>query len=195
MDKTKVKNFIKALIFNIVETLTIFLIGLCLEIGYNHTIALMLMFLITRLLCGKPKHYKKAYNCFIWSTLTFSSVYLTTDCPLTINILLTIFAAIISTGKADWKDMYMWKGTNSKYTALIDIVSLSPNNSVILEHEEYWRKNYPMRFEIFRLYFRERKTYEDIMELKDLSDSKLIQRECRSIYDILERPLNLPPVQ
>ena len=145
-------------------------------------------------MCGQPKHYKKAYQCFIWSTLTFTSVYLLTDLHILVTILLTIFSGYIATGKSDINDMYMWKGRNSNYIALIDVVALSPNNPTILEHEEYWRKNYPMRFEIFRLYFRERKTYDEIIELKDLPDSKLIQRECRSIYDILERPLNLPPI-
>lgn len=195
MKDTKVKNFIKVLLFNIVETITIFMIGLTLKISYNYIIALMIIFFLIRAILGQPKHYKKAYLCFIWSTLTFTSVYITTDLPLTVNILLTIFTAFIITGKADINDLYMWKGNTSKYIALIDVIALAPNHPTILEHEEYWRKNYPMRFEIFRLYFRERKTYEDIMELKDLPDSKLIQRECRSIYDILERPLNLPPIQ
>ena len=195
MKDTKVRNFIRILLFNIVETITIFMIGLSLKISYNYIIALMVIFFLIRCILGQPKHYKKAYLCFIWSTLTFTSVYLTTDLPLTVNILLTIFTGFIATGKADINDLYMWKGSTSKYIALIDVIALAPNHPTILEHEEYWRKNYPMRFEIFRLYFRERKTYEDIMELKDLPDSKLIQRECRSIYDILERPLNLPPIQ
>lgn len=194
MKNTKVKQFIRVLLFNIIETITIFMIGLTLKINYNYIIALMIIFFLTRMLCGQPKHYKKAYLCFIWSTLTFTSVYLLTDLHILVTILLTIFSGFIATGRSDISDLYMWKGSNSKYIALIDIVAFSPNNPTILEHEEYWRKNYPMRFEIFRLYFRERKTYEDIMELKDLPDSKLIQRECKSIYDILERPLNLPPI-
>lgn len=194
MKNTKVKQFIRVLLFNIIETITIFMIGLTLKINYNYIIALMIIFFLTRMLCGQPKHYKKAYLCFIWSTLTFTSVYLLTDLHILVTILLTIFSGFIATGRSDINDLYMWKGSNSKYIALIDIVAFSPNNPTILEHEEYWRKNYPMRFEIFRLYFRERKTYEDIMELKDLPDSKLIQRECKSIYDILERPLNLPPI-
>ena len=194
MKNTKVKTIIRVLLFNIVETLTIFMIGLLLKISWNYIIALMIIFFLTRMICGQPKHYKKAYMCFIWSTLTFTSVYLLTDLHIFVTILLTIFSGFIATGRSDISDLYMWKGNSSKYIALIDIVAFSPNNPTILEHEEYWRKNYPMRFEIFRLYFRERKTYEDIIELKDLPDSKLIQRECKSIYDILERPLNLPPI-
>lgn len=187
-------SFIKSLLFNIIETAVIFMIGLIFELNANYIITLMLTFFLCRMLCGQPKHYKSAYKCFVWSTLTFTSVYALTDLHIIVVILLTIFTGFISTGKANIEDMYMWKGKDSKYSALLDVVALSPNNPIVIEHEEYWRKNYPMRYEIFRLYFRERKTYEEIMNIKDLCDNKLIQRECKSIYDILEKPLNLPSI-
>jgi len=203
MEDTKVEKIlivIRVLAFNIVETITIFMIGLALKINWNYIIALMLIFFLTRAVCGKvfkgkPKHYKKAYECFIWSTLVFTSVYVITDLHIYITCLLTIFTAFIITGKADINDLYMWKGSESKYNALIKLVSLCPNNKILLEHEEYWRNNYPMRYEIFRMFFRERKTYEDIIEELDLPDNKIIQRECKSIYDILERPLGLPSIE
>jgi len=190
---TKVKNFIRVLIFNIIETITIFMVGLALNISWNYIIGLMMIYFLTRSVCGKAKHYKKAYQCFIWSTLTFTSVYVLTDLHICVTILLTIFTAFIVTGKSDINDMFMWSGNKSKYNALIDFISLSPNHPIILSHEEYWRNNYPIRYEIFKLFFRERKTYEEIMEIKDLPDSKIIQTECKLIYNILEQPLSLPP--
>lgn len=203
MDKAKVQKtliFIRVLAFNIIETITIYMIGLALKISNNYIIALMIIFFLTRTVCGKfpkgkSKHYKKAYQCFIWSTLIFTSVYVITDLHIYITILLTIFTALIVTGIADINELYMWKGNHSKYNALIDFLAVSPNNPIILEHEEYWRKNYPMRYDIFILFFRERKSYEDIVEIKDLPDNKIIQRECKSIYDILEKPLNLPSIE
>lgn len=194
MKDTKVKNFIRVLLFNIVETITIFMIGLALNISWNYIVGLMMIFFLTRMVCGKPKHYKKAYKCFIWSTLTFTSVYVLTDLHIIVTVLLTIFTGYIATGKSDINDMFMWSGSNSKYSALIDVISFSPNHPVILEHEKYWMINYPVRYEIFKLFFRERKTYEEIMEIKDLSDNKIIQRECKAIYAALEIPLQLPPI-
>ena len=44
MKDTKVKNLIRVLLFNIVETITIFMIGLTLKINYNYIIALMVYF-------------------------------------------------------------------------------------------------------------------------------------------------------
>ena len=194
MKDTKVKNFIRVLLFNIVETITIFMIGLALNISWNYIVGLMMIFFLTRMVCGKPKHYKKAYRCFIWSTLTFTSVYVLTDLHIIVTVLLTIFTGYIATGKSDINDMFMWSGNNSKYSALIDVISFSPNHPVILEHEKYWMINYPVRYEIFKLFFRERKTYEEIIEMKDLSDNKIIQRECKAIYAALEIPLQLPPI-
>lgn len=189
----KVKNIIRVVAFNIVETATIFMVGLALGISWNYIIGLMMIFFLTRCFCGQAKHYKKAYKCFIWSTLTFSSVYVLTDLHIVINVLMTIFTAFIVTGKADITDLFEWSGTKSKYDALKDFISFSPNHPLVISHEEYWMKNYPIRYEIFKLYFRERKTYEEIMEIKDLPDSKLIQTECKLIYNILEQPLGLPP--
>jgi hypothetical protein len=194
MKNTKVLNFLRVLIFNIVETIVIFMIGLIFELNYNYIISLMIIFFMARMLCGQPKHYKKAYQCFIWSTLTFTSVYVLTDLHIFVTILLTVFTGFIATGRADIEEMYMWKGKNSNYIALIDLIAVSPNNKIILEHEEYWRNNYPMRYDIFKLYFRERNSYDAIREIKDLPDNKIIQKECKTIYDILERPLNLPPI-
>lgn len=194
MKNTKVLNFLRVLIFNIVETIVIFMIGLIFELNYNYIISLMIIFFMARMLCGQPKHYKKAYQCFIWSTLTFTSVYVLTDLHIFVTILLTVFTGFIATGRADIEEMYMWKGKNSNYIALIDLIAVSPNNKIILEHEEYWRNNYPMRYDIFKLYFRERNSYDTIREIKDLPDNKIIQKECKTIYDILERPLNLPPI-
>ncbi len=191
---TKVKNFIRVLLFNIVETITIFMIGLALKISWNYIVGLMVIFFLTRAICGQPKHYKKAYKCFIWSTLTFTSVYVLTDLHILVTILLTIFTGYIATGKSDIEDMFMWSGNKSKFNALIDVISFSPNHPVILEHEKYWMINYPVRYEVFKLFFRERKTYEEIMEMKDLTDTSLIVKECKAIYAALEIPLSLPPI-
>lgn len=85
-------------------------------------------------------------------------------------------------------------GKISKYEALKDFIAISPNHPILLEHEEYWRKNYPMRYDIFILYFRENKTYEYIAKLKNFNDNTITKRECATIYSILERPLGLPPI-
>ena len=52
-----------------------------------------------------------------------------------------------------------------------------------------------MIYKILQSFFRERKTYSMIMNEENLSDSSVIKAECKTIYSILEKPLNLPPIK
>ena len=188
------KDIIKAIIFNIAETLLIFLSGLALELNINNVLCIMLCFMISRGFFGKSLHFKTWYRCLVWSLLILFSLFLILKIDLKVSILFTIFSAFILTGKSNIKDMYLWSGKTSKYDALRDFISISPNNPIILEHEQYWLKYYPIRYEIFKLYFRERKTYQEIIEIKNLEDNTIIKKECATIYSILEKPLGLPPI-
>ena len=191
----RIKNIITTIIFNVAETILIFLVGILLKLEVNNIIMVMLCFMISRGFFGKSLHFKTWYRCLIWSSLILLSLFLVLRIDLKISILFTIFSAFIMTGTSNIKDMYLWTGKVSKYNALKDFVSLSPNNPIILEHEEYWRKNYPIRYEIFKMYFRENKTYQEIVELKGLEDNSIIKKECATVYSILEKPLNLPPIK
>lgn len=166
-------------------------------------IIILLTFFISRFEIGSAGHYKiVSYfdrgwrKCFFWTASLILSLCLVSKLGIIIGVLYTIFTSYIISGRANIRDMSLgWKGTASKYDALRDLVAISPNNPIILEHEEYWRKNYPMRYEIFKMYFRERRTYEYIAEQKEFNDNTITKRECAAVYSILERPLNLPPIE
>jgi len=190
----KYKRIISTVIFNVAETILIFLVGRMLGLETNNIIIVMLCFIISRGFLGKSLHFKTWYRCLVWSLLILLSLFLILKIDLKVSILFSIFSAFIMTGKSNIKDMYLWSGRASKYEALKDLVAISPNNSIILENEEYWRKNYPTRFDIFRYYFRENKTYQEIAQIKNFDDNTIIKRECATIYSILEKPLNLPPI-
>ncbi len=191
----KYKQIISSLIFNIAETILIFLVGKILGLETNNIIIVMLCFMISRGFFGKSLHFKTWYRCLIWSLLILLSLFMILKIDLRVSILFTIFSAFIMTGRSNINDMYLWSGKVSKYDALKDFVSVSPNHPILLEHEEYWRKNYPVRYDIFKLYFRENKTYQEIAEIKGFDDNTIIKRESATIYSILERPLGLPPIQ
>ena len=190
----KLKKLLPTLIFNIVETLIIFMCGLALNLEIKYILVIMLTFMISRGFFGKALHFKTWYRCLIWSTFIMLSLFVLLKVDLVISILFAIFSAFIMTGKSNIYDMYLWTGKVSKYDALKNFIAISPNHPILLEHEEYWRKNYPMRYEIFQLYFRENQTYEYIAKLKGFDDNTITKRECATIYSILERPLGLPPV-
>lgn len=190
----KLKKSLPTLIFNVVETLIIFMCGLALNLEMKYILVIMLTFMISRGFFGKALHFKTWYRCLIWSTFIMLSLFVLLKVDLVISILFSIFSAFIMTGKSNICDMYLWTGKVSKYDALKNFIAISPNHPILLEHEEYWRKNYPMRYEIFVLYFRENQTYEYIAKLKGFDDNTITKRECATIYSILERPLGLPPV-
>lgn len=190
----KLKKILPSLIFNIVETLVILLCGIALDIELKYLLLIMLTFMIGRGLFGNALHFKTWYRCLIWSTFIMLSLFVLLKVNLVLSVLFAIFSAFIMTGKSDINDMYMWTGKVSKYDALKDFVAISPNHPIILEHEEYWRKNYPMRYDIFRMYFRENKTYQEIADIKGFDDNTITKKECATIYSILERPLGLPPI-
>ena len=190
----KYKRIISSLIFNICETILILLVGIGLNLNMKEIIIVMLSFMISRGCFGNALHFKTWYRCLVWSLLILLSLFLILKVDLIISILFTIFSAFIMTGKSNINDIYLWSGKSSKYDALKDLIAVSPNNSIILEHEEYWRKNYPIRYDIFKYYFRENKSYQEIAEIKGFDDNSITKRECATIYSVLERPLNLPPI-
>lgn len=191
----KLKKILPTLIFNIVETLIIFMCGIALNLEIKYVLVIMLTFMISRGFFGKALHFKTWYRCLIWSTFIMLSLFVLLKVDLILSILFAIFSAFIMTGKSNIKDMYMWTGKISKYDALKDFVAISPNHPILLEHEEYWRRNYPIRYEIFKMYFRENKTYQEIAETKGFEDNTITKKECCTIYSILERPLGLPPIK
>ena len=191
----KLKKILPTLIFNIVETLIIFMCGIALNLEIKYVLVIMLTFMISRGFFGKALHFKTWYRCLIWSSFIMLSLFVLLKVDLILSILFAIFSAFIMTGKSNIKDMYMWTGKVSKYDALKDFVAISPNHPILLEHEAYWRKNYPVRYEIFKMYFRENKTYQEIANIKGFDDNTITKKECSTIYSILERPLGLPPIK
>lgn len=191
----KLKKILPTLIFNIVETLIIFMCGIALNLEIKYVLVIMLTFMISRGFFGKALHFKTWYRCLIWSTFIMLSLFVLLKVDLILSILFALFSAFIMTGKSNIKDMYMWTGKVSKYDALKDFVAISPNHPILLEHEEYWRRNYPIRYEIFKMYFRENKTYQEIADIKGFEDNTITKKECCTIYSILERPLGLPPIK
>ena len=188
-------KYLPSIIFNVAETAVIALVGMLLHLEFKYMILIFVVFAMVRMKSGKAMHYKAWYKCLVWSTLVFLSLFVVAKVDIIICIIMTIFCAYILTNKADVRDIFEWKGNDSKYEALRDFIAMSPNNPILLEHEEYWRKNYLMRYKILQSFYRERKSHNKIMEEEGLSDNSIIKSECKTIYAILEKPLGLPPIK
>lgn len=183
------------MIFNIIETLLLILFAFLLKVTIKDMLIIFFTFQIGRAYFKLPKHYKDWQKCLIWTLTIFLSLFVVARVDVSVGIMCAIFTSYILSGKSDINDMYMWSGRTSKYDALRDFVGISPNNPIILDYENYWRVNYPLRYEMFQLFYRERKSYEEIRRIKDYDENNIIKNECKSIYEQLEKPLKLPPLK
>ena len=170
------KKFLFSLCFNIVETIVIFMIGLIFEISPSLIIVLMVTFFLSRLLCGQPKHYNKAYRCLIWSLLTFTSVYALTDLHIIATILLTIFAGFIATGRADINDLYQWKGKSSNYSDIEEYIKYNSMNDKLLEFERKLKEQDNLLFLLYKYRFKENLTFSQISEKLDLENPRIVEK-------------------
>ena len=166
---------IGSLIFNIAETLLIFMIGKIMGVSANIIIIIMGVFFVSRLLYGKPKHYNKWYRCCVWSCLVFTSLYAISNLDILATIILTSFTALISSGKADIKDIYMWKGKESKYQDIMDYIKYNPMADDLLEFEKKLKENDSMLFMLYKYRFKESKSFSEISELLQIETNRITE--------------------
>lgn len=176
MEKRKVLIFFRILIFNIAELAVIFLIGKLLNVDIGVRIMFMVLFFLVRMIAGNPKHYKKAYLCAIWSALVFLSLYSISTLELPVIILLTIFTAFISTGKADITDGFMWKGRETKYADIEEYIKYNSMETKLIEYENKLRNQDNLNFLIYKYRFKDKMTFSQISERLDLENPRIVEK-------------------
>ena len=176
MEKDKVFTLLRILIFNIVEIVIIFLFGKLFNIDINIRIMFMVLFFITRMIAGNPKHYKKAYQCALWSVLVFLSLYTLSTLELPVIILLTIFTGFISTGKADITDGFMWKGKNTKYNDIEEYIKYNSMETKLIEYEEKLKSQDNLTYLIYKYRFKDKLTFSEINERLDLENPRIVEK-------------------
>lgn len=102
--KNKYSN-VPSLIFNLIETILLFLGSYLLKIGLINTLIIFLSFQISRLYFKLPKHYKDWKQCLIWTLIIFITLFMVVRVDITVGIMCSIFTAYILSGKADIGDM------------------------------------------------------------------------------------------
>lgn len=189
MRETKVKNFIKVLVFNILETIVIFFLGEIFNVDVNIRIMFMGLFFLTRMIIGSPKHYKKAYMCALWSSLVFLSLYTLSSLDILPIIILTIFTGFISTGKADINDMFMWGG-NTLNKVVFDWVKFNQDNEDLMKYERMLKKTDRQKYFIFKYRFREFKSYSQIADIMGMGTQR-ISEEINVMSHFIEYSIRL----
>lgn len=186
-----VRRNIPSIIFNLAEFLIIFLLGAISKVSVEKITFLCVLFTIIRSQCNKPMHYQSPFLCMIWSAVVFESFFLVTKINMPIAMILTAFGAIILTKDGDIKNMFMYKRKDSsKYIEMKKYIKEN-KNSVELERfekilknldEQYGERYKNSFYDIYQLYFKEEKTFKEILDIKELYDNHEITKYLDIIF-------------
>lgn len=174
----KVKKLLPTLIFNIAETIIIFLVGVALQLDIKLVILIMLTFMISRGFFGKALHFKTWYRCLIWSTLIMLSLFVLLRVDLVISIMFAIFSAFIMTGKSNIGDMYLWNnnGEPSKYADIVEFIKYHPFDDKLMEFENKLKSMDSVEYLVYKYRFKDGKTFNEISELLDMENPRIVEK-------------------
>ena len=174
----KVKKLLPTLIFNIAETLIIFIIGIVLKLDIKLIILIMLTFMISRGFFGKSLHFKTWYRCLIWSSLIMLSLFVLLKVDLIISIMFAIFSAFIMTGKSNICDMYLWNNhvEPSKYADILEFIKYNSMDDRLLEFENKLKDMNSIEYLVYKYRFKEGKTFNEISELLDMENPRIVEK-------------------
>lgn len=171
------KVFIRVLVFNIAETILIFLIGRLLNLPINFILIIMLTFCISRGFFGKALHFKTWYRCLVWSSLILLSLFLILKVELKLAVLFTIFSAFIMTGKSNIEDMYLWKPDNrSKYADINEFIKYNLASNKLLHFEHNLKRYDELLFVIYKYRFKDNLTFSEISEKLDMDTARIVEK-------------------
>lgn len=171
------KNFLKALIFNVAETILIILIGKLLNLPINFIIIVILTFCISRGFLGKALHFKTWYRCLVYSCLILLSLFLIVKIDLKISILFTIFSAFIMTGKCNIQDIYLWKPANqSNYKDIEEYIKYNEFSNDLLDFEEALKRRDNLLYLIYKYKFKDKMTFSEMSEKLEMENPRIAEK-------------------
>ncbi len=191
MDK-KYWNF-PSIMFNLIETLLLILMAWYLKIGIVNVLLVFFTFQISRFYFRFPKHYKDWRKCLIWTLLIFTSMFLVEKVNVFVGCLCNIFCAYVLSGKADIKDLYMWKNDKeSKYKILEDYIKYNRlcDGNKLIDIEKALEKDNPELYIFYKRRFIENKTFKEINEEFNIDNPRIVEK-LDKIYLILKYALKL----
>ena len=179
------KNILKnlpSIIFNVAELSVIFIIGILLKLKLEIIIIVFLIFAILRMRFGKALHYKKWYECFVWSSLIFLSLFFLAKINLPVSIIITIFSAYVLTKRADINvemnvnDIFMWKGKSTKYSDIENFIKYNSMDSNLIDFENKLKAKDNLSYLIYKYRFIDKLTFAEISERLDLDNPRIVER-------------------
>ncbi len=192
--------WLPSILFNIVETIIVFTIGIFMKVSVVEILYGMIVFQIVRQLVKEDKHYKNVFKCLLWSTLVFISIFLLSKINILFYTIGCAFSAYILSGKADvQKDeecnknkkenvgMYLWKRSidDSKYKFIEEYIQENENSERIKDFEEALNNIDSEYYKIYKLRFYDNKTLKYIANELNISSTARVTEKLDNIQNIL----------
>lgn len=195
--KNKLWN-IPSIIFNLLETFLILLVGWMLNLNSKDIILIVVLFVSGRIFLKGAMHYKSWKKCLIWTLLLMTSLFILVKIDIYIAIYMTLFSAYIVTERANVKDGYMYYKDvrrEGKYREMERFVEDNINSQEVKRFEDKLRKIntiYKDRYKkdfycVYELKFKEGKSFEEIKQRTNISDN----HELTKILDIIFITFNM----
>lgn len=170
----KIFYYLPSIIFNVIETIVIILIGVLLRLTITDILLVSLLFGIIRMMTQSAIHYKDWRLCILWSTLQMASLFLAYKAGLFVSLIATSFTAIVLSGKGNINDMFMWGG-NTLNKSVFDWVKFNQSNEKLIKYEKDLKETDKQKYYIFVYRFREFKSYSQIANLMNMSTQRICE--------------------
>ena len=165
------KMFIKVLLFNLLEIISVFIIGMGLKVNKENIIIIVLLFPIARFIFKKPMHYKSPYLCFIVTMAIFVSLFLLLNVDFIVSLVITLFSGFILTDNANICDMFMWSGRTTQYQDIIDYVN--ENNNKIEEFESRISEQDTLSYLVYKYRFKDKLSFQKISDILEIETNRI----------------------
>ena len=174
----KILYYLPSIVFNVIETLVIFIIGMSLKINFKMILLIFILFGIVRIRIGGALHYKSPFRCAIWSLIIFISLFLVSKVGFEIILPIVIFCAYILTSKGNINDMFLWK-RESNYNDIDEFIKYSvvdERKDKIKEFEIKLKTEEPQLYDIYCLRFKEGYKHYEIQRMLSIPGSRLTEK-------------------
>ena len=190
--KEKLSKNWATIVFNVAETGLIIIFGMILKLKITDIILVILLFGFTRIATRGGIHYKSWAKCLMWSLFLVISLFILVKIDMRIAIVMTIFSGLITSKKADIKDWSMYRNTvkERKYRELEYYISKNKGSKelknfeeILTQLNEQYSERYKVNFyEVYKLYFLENKSFEDIIKITNIYDNHGVTRVLDIIF-------------
>lgn len=170
------KENLPSIIFNILETVIVILVGLAIKIDIIPIFVVLMTFTIVKLLCKKSLHYKNPWECLLWSTITLTVLLLLTKVGIVVAVLMTIIAALLLSKKGDIKEVYMWKGKQSNFYDIDNYLKEHRQDDKVQQFEMLIKKQGELLYQLYVLRFYKNYSFKKLQEELDLDNRRITDK-------------------